>query len=169
MLNLANFIGVLVYVLRYVVVVTTTTCRQLGNDTTYNTEKKNPTSHDVANTSAVWGRHDGKTRRHVVKTNCGRHLKRRHFQLSARPETFPKGPRLRRRRANMARHPVLDVPGQCFKIRDGHVARGILCEVEVVVVGGLAGGHSFGGGGGGRAGGGSRGAGEMELCDVLCV
>jgi hypothetical protein len=69
----------------YVVVVTTTTCRQLGNDTTYDTEKK-PTSHDVADTSAVSGRHDGKTQRHVVKTNCGRHLKWRHFQLS--PELY---------------------------------------------------------------------------------
>ena len=53
----------------------------VGNDTTYDTEKKNPTSHDVADTSAVSGRRVGKTRRHVVKTNCGRHLKRRHFQL----------------------------------------------------------------------------------------
>ena len=67
---------------RYVVVFTTTTCWQLGNDTTYDTEKKNPTSHDVADTSAVSGRCVGKTRRHVFKTNCGRHLKRRHFQLS---------------------------------------------------------------------------------------
>jgi hypothetical protein len=64
-----------------VVVVTTTTCRQLGNNTTYDTEKKNPTSHDVADTSAVSGRRVGKTQRHVVKTNSGRHLKRRHFQL----------------------------------------------------------------------------------------
>jgi len=38
-----------------VVVVTTTTCRQLGNDTTYDTEKKNPTSHDVSDTLAVLG------------------------------------------------------------------------------------------------------------------
>jgi hypothetical protein len=53
----------------------------LGNDTTYDTEKKNPTSHDVADTSAVSGRRVGKTRNHVVKTNCGRHLKRQHFQL----------------------------------------------------------------------------------------
>ncbi len=80
-LNLANFIGVLMYVW-YVVVVTTTTCRQLGNDITYDTEKKNPTSHDVADTSAVSGRRVGKTQRHVVKTNRGRHLKRRLFQLS---------------------------------------------------------------------------------------
>jgi hypothetical protein len=58
-----------------------TTCRQLGNDTTYDTEKKNPTSHDVADTSAVSGRRVGKTRRHVFKTNSGRHLKKRHFQL----------------------------------------------------------------------------------------
>ena len=65
----------------YVVVVTTTTCRKLGNDTTYDTEKKNPTSHDVADTSAVSGRRVGKTLRHVFKTNCGRHLKKRHFQL----------------------------------------------------------------------------------------
>ncbi len=57
------------------------TCRQLGNDTTYDTEKKNPTSHDVADTSAVSGRRVGKTQRHIVKTNCRRHLKRRHFQL----------------------------------------------------------------------------------------
>jgi hypothetical protein len=71
----------------YVVVVTTTTCRQLGNDTTYDTEKKNPTSHDVTDTSAVSGRRVGKTRKHVVKTNCGRHLKRRHFQLRARAGT----------------------------------------------------------------------------------
>ena len=55
----------------YVVVVTTTTCRQLGNGTTYDTEKKNPTSHDVADTSAVSGRRVGKTQKHVVKTNCG--------------------------------------------------------------------------------------------------
>jgi hypothetical protein len=61
---------------------TTTTCRQLGNNTTYDTEKKNLTSHDVADTSAVLGRRVGKTRNHVVKTNCGRHLKRQHFQLS---------------------------------------------------------------------------------------
>jgi hypothetical protein len=66
-------------------VVTTTTCRQLGNDTTYNTEKKNTTSHDVADTLAVSGRRVGKTRRHVVKTNSGRHLKRRHFQLRMPP------------------------------------------------------------------------------------
>ncbi len=59
----------------------TTTCRQLGNGMTYNTEKKNPTSHDVADTSAVSGRRVGKTQHHVVKTNCRRHLKRRHFQL----------------------------------------------------------------------------------------
>jgi hypothetical protein len=64
-------------------VVTTTTCRQLGNNTTYDTEKKNPTSHDVADTSAMSGRCVGKTRHHVIKTNCGRHLKRRHFQLSS--------------------------------------------------------------------------------------
>ncbi len=30
------------------------------------------------------GRRVGKTRRHVFKTNCGRHPKRRHFQLSSR-------------------------------------------------------------------------------------
>jgi hypothetical protein len=48
---------------------------------TYDTEKKNPTSHDVADTSAVSGQRVGKTRHHVVKTNCGRHLKRQHFQL----------------------------------------------------------------------------------------
>ena len=71
----------------YVVVVPTTTCRQLGNDTTYDTEKKNPTSHDVADTSAVSGRRVRKTRHHVVKTNCGRHLKKRHFQLR-HPGTF---------------------------------------------------------------------------------
>jgi hypothetical protein len=68
----------------YVVVVTTTTCWQLGNDTTYDTEKKNPTSHDVADTSAVSGRRVGKTRSHAVKTNCGRLLKQRHFQLRLR-------------------------------------------------------------------------------------
>ena len=47
--------------------------------------KKYPTSHDVNKTLAVSGRHDGKTQRHVIKTNCGRHLKRRHFQLSVAP------------------------------------------------------------------------------------
>jgi hypothetical protein len=46
------------------------TCRQLGNDTTYDTEKKSPTSHDVADTLAVSGRRVRKTQRHVVKTNC---------------------------------------------------------------------------------------------------
>jgi len=71
----------MVYVIR---LHTTTTCRQLGNDTTYDTEKKNPTSHDVADTSAVSGRRVGKTRHHVVKINCRRHLKKRHFQLSKR-------------------------------------------------------------------------------------
>ena len=76
----------------YVVVVTTTTCRQLGNDTTYDTEKKNPTSHDVADTSAVSDRRVGKTQKHDVKTNCGRHLKWRHFQLRHRlGEDFPGG------------------------------------------------------------------------------
>jgi hypothetical protein len=65
---------------------TTTTCRQLGNDTKYDTEKKNPTSHDVADTSAVSGRRVRKTRHHVVKTNCGRHLKRQHFQLSSKDD-----------------------------------------------------------------------------------
>jgi hypothetical protein len=60
---------------------TITTCRQLGNNTTCDTEKKDPTSHDVADTLAVLGRRVGKTRHHVVKTNCGRDLKRRHFQL----------------------------------------------------------------------------------------
>jgi hypothetical protein len=29
----------------------------------------------------VSGRRAGKTRRHVFKTNSGRHLKKRHFQL----------------------------------------------------------------------------------------
>ncbi len=87
MLNLANFISVLVDVVWYVVVVTTTTCQQLGNDTTYDTEKKNPTSRDVADTSAVSGRRVGKKPRHVVKTNCGWHLKRRHFQLSSTVDT----------------------------------------------------------------------------------
>ena len=55
-----------------------------------------------------------------------------------------------------ARHPVLDVPGQCLKVRHGHVAQGILCEV--VMVGGLTGGHSFDGGG--------RGGGGVVMCDV---
>jgi hypothetical protein len=71
------------------------------------------------------------------------------------PKKFPKVPRLRRRRADTVRRPVLDVPGQCLKIRHGHVARGIL--IEVVVVRGLAGGYCFGGGNGG---------GGRELCDV---
>ena len=57
------------------------TCRQLGNNATYDTEKKNPTSHDVADTTAVSGRRVGKTRNHVIKINCRRHLKKRHFQL----------------------------------------------------------------------------------------
>ena len=47
--------------------------------------------------------------------------------------------RLRRRGADTARRPVLDVPGQCLKVRHGHDARGILAEV--VVVGRLAGRH----------------------------
>jgi len=33
----------------------------------------------------VSGRRVGKTRRHVFKTNCGRHLKKQHFQLSLLP------------------------------------------------------------------------------------
>jgi hypothetical protein len=46
----------------YFVVLTTTTCRQLGNNTTYDTEKKNPTSHDVVDIFSCWavvsGRHE---------------------------------------------------------------------------------------------------------------
>ena len=38
-------------------------------------------------------------------------------------------PRLCRRRADTARRPVLDVPGQCLENRHGHVARGTLVEV----------------------------------------
>jgi histone H3 len=49
---------------------------------TYDTEKKNPTSHDVADMSAVSGRCVGKTRLNVFKNNFCRHLKWRHFQLS---------------------------------------------------------------------------------------
>jgi hypothetical protein len=62
----------------------------------------------------------------------------------ARPEKLPEVPCPRRHRADTVRCPVLDVPGQCLEIRHGHVARGIL--VEVVIVGGLTGGHRFGGG-----------------------
>ena len=43
-----------------------------------------------------------------------------------------------RRRADTARRPVLYVPGQCLKVRHGHVAWGILVEVVVRC---LAGGH----------------------------
>ena len=63
-------------------VVTTTTCWQIGNETTYDTEKKNMTSHDVADMSAVLGRCVGKTRLNVFKNNFCRHLKQQHFQLS---------------------------------------------------------------------------------------
>ena len=77
---------------------------------------------------------------------------------NARPKKLTEVPRLRRRRADTVRHPVLDVPGQCLEVRHGHVARGILIDV---IVGRLAGGHrsfvaaAVGGGGreGGRAGG----------------
>ncbi len=44
-------------------------------------------------------------------------------------------------RANMARRPVLDVPGQCLEVRHGHVVRDILADV---IVGCLTGGHHFG-------------------------
>ena len=57
----------------------------------------------------------------------------------ARSEKLTEVPRLRRRRADTARRPVLDVPGQCLEVRHGHVARGILAEV--IVAGHLAGGH----------------------------
>jgi len=75
-----------------------------------------------------------------------------------RPKKLTEVPRLCRRRANTARHPVLDVPGKCLEVRHGHVAWGILAEV--VVVGHLAGGHGHrlwrwrqgGEGGGGREG-----------------
>jgi hypothetical protein len=50
----------------------------------------------------------------------------------ARPEKLTEVPRLRRRRADTARHPVLDVSCQCLEVRHGHVARGILAEVVVV-------------------------------------
>jgi hypothetical protein len=56
----------------------------------------------------------------------------------ARPEKLPEVLCLRRCRADTVRRPVLYVPGQCLKVRHGHVARGILL---VVVVGHLAGGH----------------------------
>jgi len=55
----------------------------------------------------------------------------------------------RRRRTDMARCPVLYVPGQCLKVRHGHVAWGILVEV---VVGCLAGSGGRGGEGGRREG-----------------
>ncbi len=58
------------------------TCRQVGNDTTYDTEKKNPISHNVADMSAVSGRRVRKTWLNVFKNNFCRRLKRRHFQLS---------------------------------------------------------------------------------------
>ena len=80
----------------------------------------------------------------------------------ARPEKLTEVPRLRSRRADTARRSVLDVPGQCLKVRHGHVTRGILAEV--VVVGCLTGGHGHCCGGGvGGAGGGGR-----ELCAVWC-
>jgi hypothetical protein len=40
---------------------------------------------------------------------------------------MPRSPRWWR--ADTARHPVLYVPGQCLKVRHGHVARGILVFV----------------------------------------
>ncbi len=49
-----------------------------------------------------------------------------------RPKKLTEVPHLRRRCADTARRPVLDVPGQCLKVRHGHVARGILAEVVVV-------------------------------------
>jgi hypothetical protein len=70
----------------------------------------------------------------------------------------------RRRRADTARRTVLYVPGQCLKVRHGHVAWGILVEV---VIGCLAGGHRLwwwrqGGREGGSVGGSWR-------CVVVCV
>ena len=75
----------------------------------------------------------------------------------ARSEKLTEVPRLRRCRANTARRPVLDDPGQCLEVRHGHVARGILAVV--VVVGRLAGGH-------GHCLGRRRRGGGRELCDV---
>jgi hypothetical protein len=86
----------------------------------------------------------------------------------AHPEKFPEVPRLRRRRADTVRRPVLYVPGQCLEVKHGHVARGIL--VEVIVVGHLAGGlgrrRRRRGGGGGGAGEGGEG-GSCVLCGVM--
>jgi len=44
---------------------------------------------------------------------------------------------------------ILDVPGQCLKVRHEHVARGILYEV---IIRGLTGRHRFGDGAGGGGG-----------------
>ena len=62
-------------------------------------------------------------------------------------------------RPKVVGRPVLDVPGQCLKVR--HVARLVLTDV---VVGRLIGGHFGAGGGGGRGGG----RGGVE-CGVWCV
>ncbi len=50
----------------------------------------------------------------------------------ARPEKLPEVSHLRRRLADMVRRPVLYVPGQCLKVRHGHVARGILLVIVVI-------------------------------------
>jgi hypothetical protein len=41
-----------------------------------------------------------------------------------RPKQLPEVPRLRCRRADTVRRPVLYVPGQCLKVRHGHVGGG---------------------------------------------
>jgi hypothetical protein len=84
------------------------------------------------------------------------------------PKKLPEVPCHCRRRANMARPPVLDVPGQCLEVRHGHVhvTRNILIDF---FVGRLAGGHHFlrwWWRGGGREEGGREGVGGEFLCYV---
>jgi hypothetical protein len=75
---------------------------------------------------------------------------------------MPRSPR--RRRADMARRKVLYVPGQCLKVRHGHVAWGILVEV---VIGCLTGGHRLWRRR--RRGRGGRECGrELEVCGCVC-
>ena len=69
-------------------------------------------------------------------------------------------------RVDTARRPFLYVPGQCLKVRHGHVAWGIFVEV---VVGYLAGGHRLwrqrqGAGGTGKEEGVWEGVGGAWLC-----
>ena len=76
---------------------------------------------------------------------------------------MPRSPR--RRHADMARRPVLCVPGQCLKVRHGHVAWGILVEV---VIGCLAGGHRLWPRRRGGRGGGRECVRELEVLGCVC-